>query len=428
MRALWLVPATIALGALCSRFIFPLLHKPDAVLTQPLPVVTGWGTNGIEAWLLYALTMAMAGVTYVRAVVVARTKPPSKSAIIAAVLLSMLAAFAFRFMFSSDVYAYAAYGALAATHQNPYLHRLFPPAQLVDAHWTAAIGYEWPSLPACIYGPAFVLFSQAVVVATHFDLAHALFVLRVVEIAAFATALALAPNPLLAVVVGLNPVVISTVAEGHNDALILLASVLAFVLARRSQAWGGALAGMSMLLKATGGVVACALAYAVGDRRFTWAALAGIAVAATVQLAAIRSWGGHLPLAATDFVGTPQAAIAIALRGLLALALVGCTIYHAGRGARARALATAALAMWALYPNDYPWYGMWLCVIAAFTLDAPEGAVLIALSFTSILRYLSDVYGYAPAAPWLEVAAVAIPLALYAKGSAPSGSRRRTNT
>ena len=409
MRALWSIPAAIALGALGSHVLFPMLRVPPAAHAQPLIVVTSWGVDGVAAWLLYAATITVAGVAYVRAIVAARANPPPRGAVVAAAALSLLAAFAFAFLFSSDVYAYAAYGALAATHQNPYLHRLFPPAQLVDAHWTAAIGYEWPSLPACVYGPAFVALAQGLVLATHFDLAHTLLALRLIEMATFAGALALAPNSLLAIVVGLNPVVISTVAEGHNDALIFLASALALLLAQRAPAWGGFLAGVSTLLKATGGVVGCGLAYAFGDRRFTWGALIGIAVAAIAQ--------PHAPLAATDFVGTPQAALAMALRGLVALALFGCTIYHASRGARARALATAALTLWALYPNDYPWYAVWLLVIAAFTLDEPEGPTLIALSFTSTLRYLSDVYGYAPAAPWLEVALLAIPLALYAKAS-----------
>jgi hypothetical protein len=411
---------TIALGALASHLLFPLLPKPAAVLAQPLPVVTAWGWPGALAWLLYAATMCVAGIFYVAVLFAARNRDVARSSIVIATLLAALAAFGFRFMFSSDVYAYAAYGALAATHHDPYLHRLIPPAQLVDTRWTAAIGFEWPSLPASIYGPAFVAFAQGVVLATHFDLAQALLALRLLEIAAFVLAIALAPSALLAVAVGLNPVVLSTVAEGHNDALILLVIALSYLLSRKAPGTAGALAGWSTLLKATGGIAALALAFVMPQRRFGWGVAAAIAASVAVQIAATQLAGGYQAFAATDFVGTPQAAVAIALRGALALGLAFWALLLAGRGARERALAVAALAIWALYPNDYPWYGVWLLPLAAATLDQPEGPALVVLTFTSMLRYLSDVYGYAAAAPWLEVIVVAIPVCVAAWRLAPA--------
>jgi hypothetical protein len=409
-----MIPLTIAVGALGSHLLFPLLPKPAAVLAQPIPVVTAWGSSGVLAWLLYAATMCVAGGFYVAALVAARRNEIPRGAIVVATLVAALAAFGFRFMFSSDVYAYAAYGALAAMHQNPYLLRTFPPAQLVDAHWTAAIGFEWPSLPACVYGPAFVAFSRGIVLATHFDLAHALLALRLVGIGAFVGAIALAPSALLALAVGLNPVVLSTIAEGHNDALILLAIALAYRLAQKAPAAGGVLAGFATLLKATGGIAALAIAYVLPERRFAWGAAAGIAVSVLLQLLATHAAGGYRTLAATDFVGTPQAAVAIALRGTMALGLAFWALHLAGRAARVRALAVAALLIWALYPNDYPWYGVWLLPLAAATLEYPEGTALLVLTFSSTLRYLSDVYGYAPAAPWLEVIVVAIPVCVAA--------------
>ncbi|MGH7662446.1 MAG: hypothetical protein ACRENA_16200 [Vulcanimicrobiaceae bacterium] len=426
MRAIWMIPVTIALGALASHLLFPVLSKPAAVPAQPLAVVTAWGWSGVLAWLLYAATMCLAGGFYVVILFAARHREIARRSIVIATLLAALAAFFFRFMFSSDVYAYAAYGALAATHQNPYVHRMIPPSQLVDASWTAAIGYEWPSLPACVYGPAFVAFSQAIVVATHFDLAHALLSLRLLEIGAFAGAIALAPNSLLAIAVGLNPVVLSTVAEGHNDALILLAIALAYRLAQKTAIGGGVLAGLSALLKATGGIAALGLAYVMPQRRFAWGVAAGVVLSLLLQFAATRFAGGFQPLAATDFVGTPQAAVAIALRGALALGLAFWALHLAGRAARVRALAVAALLLWAIYPNDYPWYGVWLLPLAAATLDRPEGVALLVLTFSSTLRYLSDVYGYAPAAPWLEVIVVAIPVCVAAWRPARAGKLQVT--
>lgn len=420
MRAFWLIPVTIALGALASHLLFPLLLKPPGVLAQPIPVVTAWGGPGVLAWLLYAATMCVAGVFYVAVLFAARHRAIARTTVAIATLLAALSAFAFRFMFSSDVYAYAAYGALAATHQDPYLVRSFPPAQLVDIHWSAAIGYEWPSLPACVYGPAFVSLARAIVLATHFDLGQTLLALRLLEIAAFVGAIALAPSTLLAIAVGLNPVVLSTVAEGHNDALILLLIALSYLLARSAPGVAGVLAGWTTLLKATGGIAALALAYVLPERRFAWGVAAGIALSIVLQFAATHLAGGYQSFAPTDFVGTPQAAVAVALRGALALGLVFWALLLAGRGARARALAAAALAIWALYPNDYPWYGVWLLPLAAATLDQPEGPALLMLTFTSTLRYLSDVFGYAPAAPWIEVIVVAIPAAIAAWRLAPA--------
>jgi alpha-1,6-mannosyltransferase len=365
--------------------------------------------------------MALGGIGYLLTLRELRRKPHAQRhrviAIVAACALALVAAYGFRFIFSSDAYAYAAYGGLAATGADPYVHRTFPPAQLVNADWTATIGFEWPSLPACIYGPAFVALAQAVVVATHFDLAHALVALRVLEMAAFVCAIALAAilvpqrGALLAAAIGLNPVVISTVADGHNDALILLIAALAVLIAYRRPELGGFIAGLSATLKATGAAVALALAYASGNRRFLGFVVAGIAAALVVQLIGTRLAGGYQTAAATDFVGTGAAAVAMGLRGLLALALALRTLYCAGRGRRAAALAAGALLIWALYPQNYPWYGVWLLPLAAFTLEQREGRVLVALTFTSTLRYLSDAYGYAPAAPWLELTALAIPLA-----------------
>jgi len=392
-----------------------MLLKPVRVDAQPFAVVTGWGHSGIAAWLLYAVTMAIAGLCYLAAIRKARRRRIARWALVATVFASLLAAFAFRFAFSSDAYAYAAYGALAASSENPYVPHTFPPAQLVDGAWTSAIGFEWPSLPACVYGPLFVELARGIVIAAHFDLPHVVFTLRMLEIVAFTAAIALLPDMLLAVIVGLNPVVLSTVAEGHNDALLLLVLVAAYLLAQKRRTGGGLLAGLSSLIKATGGVVALGLAAALGSRRFFRGALAGVAIAMMMQLAVTRLAGGYRPWVATDFVGTREAAIAIVLRGAIALVFVVWALHCAGRGARIRALAAAAMAVWALYPNDYPWYGVWLLPLAALTLDEPEGPALLALTFCSVLRYLSDVYGFAPAAPWLEVIVVAVPLCVLAR-------------
>ena len=418
------MPVAIALGAAASHLLFGAMHKPDAVLAQPVTVVTAWGWPGILAWLVYAVTMLVAGAGYWLAI--ARSHRTPLSTILCASALACCAAFGFRFIFSSDVYAYAAYGALSATSQDPYLHRIFPPAQLVNAQWTHAIGFEWPSLPACVYGPAFIAIARTIVLATHFDLAGTLLAFRVLAIVAFLASVAIAAKivpergRLVAAVIGLNPVVISTVADGHYDGLVFLVVAVAAFVGLRKPEIAGFLAGASALLKATGAVAALALAYAFANRRFTaWACIA-IACSAGAQLLATQLAGGYQAAASTDFVGTGTAAISMGIRGAIALGLVIRAFYNVGTGARAAALAAAALAIWALYPQDYPWYGMWLLPLAAFTLDRREGLVLLVLTFSSTLRYISDAYGFAPAAPWLELLALVIPLAAFSRKPLPT--------
>ena len=421
VRSVFVVPALIAIGAVASHLLFPILHPPARELEQPIAVVTAWGDPGIAAWAIYALTMLVAGIAYWRAIIMARKVPEANARRIAIVAiacaLATLAAYSFRYLLSSDVYAYAAYGAIAASGHNPYVYRGFPPAQLLDAYWTWTIAYEWPSLPACIYGPAFVAIAKGVVVATHYNLLHALISLRFLEMAAFVAAVIVAAlatpayGTLLAVVIGLNPVVISTVTEGHNDALVALIIALAALVALRRPDLAGLVAGLSVALKATGAGAALALAYATANiRMFRWTA-AGIVVAAVAQLVATQVAGGFQAVAATDFVGTGSAALVLAVRGVFALLLAIRALHHAAAGSRAAALACAALVVWALYPQDYPWYGVWLLPLATFTLDRREGPVLLMLTFSSTLRYLSDAYGFAAAAPWLELVALAIPLA-----------------
>jgi len=418
------VPIAIAFGAVMSHVLFPVLHKPDAVLAQPIAVVTAWGWPGVAAWAIYAATMIVAGTAYWLAV--KRIHETPLVAILCASVLACLAALAFRFSLSSDVYAYAAYGALSATHQNIYVSHTFPPLQLIDATWTRAIGFEWPSLPACIYGPAFIALARDIVVATHFDLTRTLLALRLLEIVAFVSAAGIAAlvaprhGRLLATLIGLNPVVISTVADGHYDALVFLVIAVAAYVALRKPELGGFLAGASALLKATGAVATLALAYVLRDRRFIVWGCAGIALSIVAQLVATHVAGGYRTTVATDLVGWRAAAVALGIRGLFALALAARALYNAGIGARAAALAAAALVIWALYPQDYPWYGVWLLPLAAFTLEQREGLVLVLLTFSSTLRYVSDAYGFAPAAPWLELIALVTPLAGYLREPRPT--------
>ena len=426
------VPAALALGAVVSHLMLPVLSVPQRALEQPLAVVTSWGAAGATAWIVMAAALVPAAVAYVVVIHEVRARPDDRTlagALIVAVSAATAACFAFAFVFSSDVYAYAAYGALSATGENPYHVHAMTAATLGAPALTAVVRYEWLSLPACVYGPLFVGLLRGLVVAASFDPTRVLLTLRLLAAAAFLASVALlarlAPRngSVLAAVVGLNPVVLWSIAEGHYDALPFLAVASAAILSRAKPFLGGVTAGAATLLKATGGLASLFLIYALGERRFTIGALAGIVAAVIVQMGAIASAGGNQPQVASDFVATPAAAVLLGLRGVLAALAAAIALRRHRAGARLPAMACAALAVWLLLPHLYAWYGLWLLPLAALTLEGPEGPALIAATFCGVLRYLPDAVGYPPAAPWLSLLAACIPSAVLASAQ-PRVARR----
>jgi len=127
--------------------------------TQPLVVVTNWGTHGALALSLLVIAIAIAGFVYWK--IVERAAALSVVALLALVAAALAAAWCAPVLFSSDVYAYAAYGELSALGLNPYAHA--PPGShdvlLLDAAWQWGTG----TFPICVYGPAFVALMRTLV-------------------------------------------------------------------------------------------------------------------------------------------------------------------------------------------------------------------------------------------------------------------------
>ena len=123
---------------------------------QPLLVVTAWGSAGaVPLGALLAAILA-AAIAYLYALRRAQPVPLLGVAIWSAAGMA-IALFA-PFLFSSDVYAYAAYGEMARLGLNPYAH---PAAGVVDPVIRAA-QLQWISaFPVCVYGPAFVAFAPS---------------------------------------------------------------------------------------------------------------------------------------------------------------------------------------------------------------------------------------------------------------------------
>jgi len=378
-------------------------------LTQPLTVVTDAGTRG--AWMVALLFAAIAAASLPYGWMLARKRAPPLAAQFAIGIAALAIAWCSPVLFSSDVYAYAAYGELARLGLNPYAYVAPMPGDVLisDAMW------QWNgTLPICVYGPGFVAIASAVValLAPLGALAQ-LQGMRVLDSVALLGCIALAyagfggkrgSGLRAAAVICLNPVAIWCAAEGHNDALALAATLAGFALVRANlPTAGGALTALSALIKSPGAAAATGLA--VSDRRARIGAALGLTVAIAVSFPLIAAAATRvLPHGQYAPQASLQAAFAL-LGGPAAIAL--SVVIAAGLAAHALALARArrdegwiwlGLAAWALIPNPYPWYALWLTALAALAPKTRAATVAILLSFTSLLRYVPDAIA-APSPP-----------------------------
>ncbi|MFN2450476.1 MAG: hypothetical protein ABR508_11925, partial [Candidatus Baltobacteraceae bacterium] len=155
-----LVPAGFAIAAAGEALL--LAHAPAAYAVdraQPLAVVTYWQQYG--AWMCAVLLagMAVSACGYVWWLRCLRGANAQRNIIIACLAACALA-LAVPAVFSSDVYAYAGYGAMLAHGMNPYAHaRIALRDPLLDA-----VQWQWGNPPpVCVYGPGFLLIARAAV-------------------------------------------------------------------------------------------------------------------------------------------------------------------------------------------------------------------------------------------------------------------------
>jgi hypothetical protein len=393
---------------------------------QPLTVVTNWGAAGIP-WLAGLIAaIAAIGFFYWRALQRARPLSPTSALVLA--VAALVASWCLPVLFSSDVYAYAAYGEMARIGLNPYAHA---PTNLDDPVVRAAQVQWVTAFPTCVYGPAFVEFARSLVSLLAplgmlaqldgFRLASSIALLLCVPLAGAAFGGDCTARRRATVALGLNPVVIWSAAEGHNDAQALVLVLAGFALVHRGfAALGAAVAALSALLKAPG--IAAAIALGSVDRRARLGAIAGAcAVLAlgvpvvTVASKQLVAHGTYAPQASLQAIVAPLGPIV----SFAAAALVSVLLLRKGvtilRWRNAEGWIWLALAAWVLIPNPYPWYSTWLVAAAAMAPRSRAGAVAILLSFTSLLRYVPDAIG--TPAPLLGCAlgvAAAMPLALLA--------------
>lgn len=420
LRVALAIPAALLLAAVVMR---ALIVRAPANLTvdlvQPLAVVTNWYAFGATQFAILAAALAAATLAYARIVGsanAAATRLTSAAAVAGLTGFSLACAFCIPAIFSSDVYAYAAYGELARLGADPYAHRLLPQG---DALFAAAVVQWGNPLPACVYGPVFVWIAEAIVrTFGPFGIVVQLDGFRGLSSAALIACALLAyraypgdrsARATAAATVGLNPAAIWCAAEGHNDALAVAVALGGFALARGG--WtgiGAAVAALSGSIKLPG--LAAAVPLALSNGRAAAGAAVGALAALAISAPLFESVSQGLapnaryapqasfqaivkPLVSLVVPGTGPAMVmtwTIAAVAATALAVAAIALL---RGRHTEGWTYAAIAGWLLVPNPYPWYALWLLPVAAAAPGTRGAAVLLWLSLTSILRYVPDAVG-----------------------------------
>jgi hypothetical protein len=428
-RLALMVPLAFALDAAVTRALLRFAPSGTAAgFAQPLAVATNWNAFGASLLAALALATVLAGWAYWR--LIARLREGdidgvSPASVAGTAALALLCAWFVPVLFSSDVYAYAAYGEMLRSGLSAYAHAPLPPGNPIFA---AAI-WQWGNPPpVCVYGPAFVAVAAAVLSGLHtfgtlvqLDGLRALASLALIACsigAYYAYPGERRERLAAAATIGLNPVAIWCAAEGHNDALALAVVLAGFALLRRGvPGAGAAIVALAGSIKAPGVAAALPLAFAAGRARF--GALAGIAAVVALSYPLLRAVatdvapGGHYaPQASLQavfaFAPLAGALAAMAACALLARAAVACL-----RRRDAAGWPLLALAAWVLVPNPYPWYGLWLTGAAALAPGSRAARAALLLSLVSILRYLPDAVAV-PAQPYATLLGIAAVLPLAA--------------
>jgi hypothetical protein len=406
------IPLAFAAGAVAARLLLraapPRLHVDVA---QPLVVVTTWGSYGLVFFVIFALAIALAILAFVVALGPGRERGAGLSlpATLVIATFALAAIFAWPVVFSSDVYAYAAYGHTVVHGGDPYL----PVARAHHDAFVDAARWQWggTSFPPCVYGPAFVGIAALGVLAGGDRLEPSLWIMRIVASLAFLGSIALlyvllrgkGYRRFAIAAYGLNPIALWSVAEGHNDALLVLVVFAAFAMLRRGAARAsGALLGLAPLLKIIGAAAGpLALLWLWGkrdvrSRRFALALMVGLVVAAALvlplQLKLLGAFAGQARYA-PQFSLQSLIGIVPALVVIVAAAVTGFRALARGDTSGALWLAIAG---WLAIPNPYPWYALWLLPVAvAFPPSRATIALWVATIFAG-LRYLPEAFGNMP--------------------------------
>ncbi len=395
MKAL-LIPALFAAGTLAARltlYAAPAAFRID--LAQPIPVVTNWGTAGLPSWGILCVMLTAAGAVFMLTLRQRRSPPLALTLLIGAA--AMLAGLFWVPLFSSDVYAYAAYGEMARLGLDPYVHH-----PLLHDPIVAAARWQWSgTLPICVYGVAFVDLARAVVTLAHgLGTVVVLNVLRALACGALLLAAWLAAAMTddetragrVAFFIACNPLALWAAIEGHNDTLMLAAVLAGIVVLRRFPFIGAAIVALAATIKlpALGAAFAIA-AQRIVERRNGRLVLAGtLAGTALVVASAQALIHGVRTTMAPQAVYHPMASVQALGPIVAAIAAIAVVMRIRAFASPADRWCVAALALWIAIPNPYPWYALWIIPIAAFAHDQRVVAATLAVAAAAVLRYLPD--------------------------------------
>jgi hypothetical protein len=371
----------------------PALVGAHAAFLRPGParVVNAAGAAAMPAVVGLVVTLAILAAGYASAL----RRPPRARTVVVAAAGSILVGLAMPVLFSADAYAYAYYGDLALHGRDPYGHAAAAVSDSLAA--AAVVAWDGHIPPRCVYGPLAVgIAALADAGASAWGVAGQILAQRAAAAVAYgvyaACILRLVAAPRARVAYLLNPVVIWSVAEGHNDAPMTALAALAFVTAR-----GRTLClTLAALVKAPAVVVWTRLAsrrdlvLAAGATILGYLPLGAAVWAAGTGPAAGggAAWESPLGLVAAA-VGRPAAL----LLGSVALAAVAV---GTRRLAAAERIPAFALAAWFALPNAYPWYALWIVPLAARNRSAWSRALLCA-ALAAPARAISDAVSTAPA-------------------------------
>ncbi len=423
-----LLTLAIAIGAIASRILArhtPIQFHIDRL--QPIPIATNWGGFGALTLCLLLVMLACAFIPYALML----RRPPRIRVTLVTVIAALLCGAWFTPLFSSDIYAYAAYGEMARIGLNPYAHGVLPSH---DSIFVAA-KWQWPELPICVYGEAFVALARGVVsLLAGTSVLLALDGLRAMAFVALVTIVALCAvidpdrdrGRFAAVFIGCNPIVIWSAIEGHNDAIAIALAFAAIVLTRRSAATAIVVAACAAAVKLPAAFVAASLTIRAFARRASAASICALAALAVLAAAYFRWFEGVRTFVAPRGHFTPLASIAalpwsaamaiapangslVTAASLLCVALVSIAFAVRARNYRGMDLFVAlALAVWILIPNPYPWYSVWLVTLAAFAREPALRRCTLGVGVVALLRYAPDAVAIPTLGPNAAMGLIAI--------------------
>ena len=372
-------------------------------------IVTAWGPRGLDFFVCFAAAIVFAAIALAYALGPRWTAGPSLPATIVVAAISLGAAFAWPVAFSSDVYAYAAYGDAVLHGHSPYV----AVAHSQHGPFVDAARWQWGgvSFPASVYGPLFVGIAAFATMVAGDRLPATLWMLRIFAAAAFLASIVVFNRVLagrrnrrfMVAAYALNPIAIWSIAEGHNDIFPLLAVLGAFALLRRgAQRSAGILLGLAPALKLVAGLPAILIPFwwrrhrAVSTLTFTGAVAIGLVLSAvltlSLQLRTFASMNGHAHYAP---LFSFQSLVGLVPAAIVALAAAVAGIRSLARGESAGAL-WIAIACWLAVPNPYPWYALWIVPLAVAVPPSRASLGLYLATISGGMRYLPDVFGYVP--------------------------------